>query len=237
MARILYNNSKQLKNNSMKNKFLKLASVALVFNAFGMNAIAQNAHEVSTTINKVQKTAFQCDYKATKDLMKTTIEERFKKAGLSSGKKSKGYTKYTGVTFSELSPNKIDIYTKVEGKKDNSSVIMLVSTGYDNFISTTTDAITAANTITFLNNLNDDAVDMKAAIDLAAQQKAVKEAEEKLKKSEKEAAKLAKKKAKLEKQMEAEGKTSDKAIKDVEAEKMRLENLKGQNAAEEGASN
>ena len=110
----------------------------------------------------------------------------------SKGKKYKGYIKYAAVTFSELSPNKMDIYTKVEGKKDNSNVIMLVSTGYDNFIGTATDATTAANTIIFLNKLNDDAVTMKAAIDLADQQKAVKEAEEKLNKSDKEAKKLAK---------------------------------------------
>lgn len=219
----------------MKSKFLKLSVVMFVANALSFGVMAQNAREVSTTINKAQKTAFQGDYKVAKDLMKTTLEDRFKKAGVSSGKKSKGYTKYTGVTFSELSPNKIDIYTKVEGKKDNSSVIMLVSTGYDNFISTATDAATATNTITFLNKLNDDAVNMKAAIDLAAQQKAVKEAEEKLKKSEKEAEKLAKKKAKLEKQMAAEVKTGDKASKEVEAEKLRLENLKGQKTAEEGS--
>ena len=217
----------------MKNKFLKLASLVFVVCVFGFSANAQNAREVTAKINKVQKTAFQADYSVAKDLMKTTLEERFKKAGVGDGKRWKGFTKYTGVTFSELSPNKIDIYTKVEGKKDNSSVVMQVSTGYDNFIGTATDAATAANTITFLNKLNDDAVTMKATIDLAAQQKAVKEAEEKLNKSDKEAKKLAKKKAKLEKKMEAEEKTGDKASKEVEAEKMRLENLKGQKAAEE----
>lgn len=217
----------------MKNKFLKLAGLVLLVNVFGFSAEAQNAREVSAKLNKEQRTAFQADFPVAKDLMKTTLEDRLEKAGLSKGKKYKGYIKYAAVTFSELSPNKMDIYTKVEGKKDNSNVIMLVSTGYDNFIGTATDATTAANTIIFLNKLNDDAVTMKAAIDLADQQKAVKEAEEKLNKSDKEAKKLAKKKAKLEKKMEAEEKTGDKASKEVEAEKMRLENLKGQKAADE----
>lgn len=225
--------TKQLKYNSMKNKFLKLAGLALLVNIIGFSAQAQNARELSAKLNKVQRTAFQADFPVAKGLMKTTLEDRLEKAGLSKGKKYKGYIKYAAVTFSELSPNKMDIYTKVEGKKDNSSVIMLVSTGYDNFIGTANDAVTAANTIVFLNKLNDDAVTMKAAIDLAAQQKAVKEAEEKLNDSDKEVKKLAKEKAKLEKKMEAEEKTGDKASKEVETEKMRLENLKGQKAAEE----
>ena len=217
----------------MKNKFLRLAGLVLLVNVFGFSAEAQNAREVSAKLNKEQRTAFQADFPVDKDLMKTTLEDRLEKAGLSKGKKYKGYIKYAAVTFSELSPNKMDIYTKVEGKKDNSSVIMLVSTGYDNFIGTATDAVAATNTIIFLNKLNDDAVTMKAAIDLVAQQKAVKEAEEKLNDSDKEAKKLANKKAKLEKKMEAEEKTGDKASKEVEAEKMRLENLKGQKAAED----
>lgn len=214
----------------MKNTLTKFLSTLALANILMFSVQAQNAKEVSTTINKAQKTAFQADYKVPKDLMKTTLDDRFKKAGIS-GKKSKGFVKYEGVTFSELSPNKIDIYTKLDGKKDNSSVLMLVSTGYDNFISTATDAATAANTITFLNKLNEDAVAMKGAIDLAAQQKAVATAQEKLKKSEKEKEKLAKKRAKLDKQLEAEGKSGDKATQQVEAEKLRLENLKGQNSS------
>ncbi|MFA6152792.1 MAG: hypothetical protein WC716_15820 [Chitinophagaceae bacterium] len=185
----------------MKNKFMKFIGPFAVAAMMSFSALAQNAREVSIEINNAAKTGYQQDYKIPKSLMKTTLDDRFKKAGISGGKKSKGYMKYTGVNFPELSPNKIDIYTKISGKKDNSAVLMLVSTGYDNFISTTTDPTIAANTIVFLNNLNEDAIKMKKAIELEIQQKELKKAEEKLKKADAEKAKLEKKKANLEKKM------------------------------------
>lgn len=185
----------------MKNKFLRFLGAFAMANMMIFTATAQNAKEVSTEINKMQKSGFQQDFKASKDLMKITLTDRFKKAGITGSKKSKGFTKYTGVNFSELSPNKVDIYTKISGKKDNATVLMLVSTGYDNFISTTTDPTIAANTIVFLNNLNEDAIKMKKAIELEIQQKELKAAEEKLKKADAEKAKLEKKKANLEKKM------------------------------------
>ena len=98
--------TKQLKYNSMKNKFLRLAGLVLLVNVFGFSAEAQNAREVSAKLNKEQRTAFQADFPVAKDLMKTTLEDRLEKAGLSKGKKYKGYIKHAAVTFSELSPNK-----------------------------------------------------------------------------------------------------------------------------------
>lgn len=213
----------------MKRNVMKLVCGFALAGLFTLNAAAQNAHEVSVTIDKETKTAFQGDYKVSKALMSTTVEDRLKKAGLSKSSKTNGYQVYKGVIFPEISANKVDIYTKVEGKKANASVIMLVSAGYNNFVSTASDAATAANTITFLNKLNEDAVSMQGVIDLSAQQKAIAEAEKKRKKSEDQQAKLAKKKAKLEKQMEEQAKAQEKAAKALEDEKLKLENLKGKN--------
>lgn len=204
-------------------KSLIIASVGLL-NTIGTQA--QNAKESNVTYNKMNVPAYIADFNVPSDLMQTTLEDRLKKATGTSGSKSKGYRKYEGVTFSEISPNKIDVYTKVSGKKNNSNVIMLVSTGYDNFINGAKDATIANNSIAFLNKLTEDATNMKAAIDLAAQQKALKEAEEKLKKEEKEKERLAKKKAKLEKQLEDGTKSTEKAGQAVEREKTKLEDLK-----------
>jgi hypothetical protein len=54
-----------------------------------------------------------------------------------------------------------------------------------------------------------------------------------LKHSKREAERLSQKKGKFEKKMKIELKVAEQASKEVEAEKMRLENLKGQKAAEE----
>lgn len=215
----------------MKNQFLRFIATFAIANVALFSAKAQNAREVSTSFNKETKPAYQADYPVGNELMETTLIERFKKAGFPKGKSSKGFVKYEGIVFPELSTNKIDVYTKVEGKKENATVLMLVSTGYDNFVSTATDAALAGNSISFLNKLKDDAAAMKAKMDYEAQLLVVKKAEANLVKAEKNKSKLEKKKASLEADIEKEKKATDKVNQLLESEKLKLENLKGQNDA------
>lgn len=199
----------------MKGQIFRIIAIALCLNMAAGAGYAQNAKEVIVEVAKVQQPAFQAEYKYSCKFMTATLKEELEKAGLEKRKKYKGFRKYEGVNFPALSPNKVDIYTKVKGKKNNATVWLLVSTGYDNFISAQKDAAVAANTITFLNKLNDDAAARQAAIDLEAQKAALKKAEEKQKEAAAQQAKAAK--------------AQDEARKKAEAERLRLENLKGQN--------
>lgn len=207
-------------------KLLTMLSTGVLLFLSVLRVNAQEAKEVLLKINKQEKPAYTANYKVSKKLMKKTLDERFAKAGFTKSSKYKGYRKYEGVTFTELAPNKVDIYTKIEGKKTNSTVFMLVSSGYDNFMGNADNPAVSTNAIAFLNKLSEDAVATQAAIDLAAQQAALKAAEDKLKSSDREAKRLAEKKAKLEKKLDEENKTGSKASQEVEAEKLRLENLK-----------
>ena len=217
------------------NKVTKTLLSVFIAGAFSMGAHAQqqnNAHEVTVTFNDENKTAFQGDYKLGKDLMKVTLEGKLTKAGLGKPSKAKGgYSLYQAVVVPDISSNKVDIYTKVDGKKSSSSVIMMVSSGYNNFISANTDAATANNVITFLNKLSEDAVGTQNALDLTAQQKVAQEAEKKLKKSTAQRDKLIQKKAKLDKQIQDAEKEMEKSNKALEGERLKLENLKGRNGA------
>lgn len=206
----------------MSFQFLKTAVFSISFLGLVASANAQSARPTKVVMDKVERSAFQADYKQPKKLIECTLEDKFKKLDLPKAKKTSGFRKYEGVTITELSGNKIDLYYKVEGKKSAPSVIMLVSTGYDNFIEMGKDDVTAANTILFLNNLENDAKDMQAAIDLAAQQEALKKAEDKLKKAEA-------KRAKANKQLTNDANAKAEAAKKVEEERLRLENLKGRN--------
>lgn len=199
----------------MKGKIFRLIAIFLSANTIALHGYAQNAKEVSVPIGKMQQPAFQGDYKMQEKLMKETLEEQLAKVDLGKGKKYKGFRKYEGVVLPAVSDKKLDIYTKVDSKKSNTYVQILVSTGYDNFIGTKQDATIAANTITFLNKLSDDAVARQAAIDLKAQQEALKKAEEKQKAAAEHQAKAAK--------------AQEEASKKAQGERLRLENLKGQN--------
>lgn len=204
----------------------KLLSIAVAMCLFGMNAMAQNARQISANMKKQVVPGFQADYKVSKKLMELTLEDEFKKADLGKGKSSSGFRKYEAVVLPAISPNKLDLYCKTSGGKNDATVLMLVSTGYDNYVDASKDPSIAANTIAYLNKLTEDAVAMQATLDLAAQQKELEKAKEKLEKSEREKAKLAKKKADLDKKLSAEKSTQEKAAEKVELEKNKLDNMK-----------
>lgn len=210
----------------MKTKMIGRISALVIAGLFAVNASAQNAHEVSVSINNETKTAFQADYAVSNDLMKATLDDRFKSANFPKGKNYKGYTLYKEVVFPELSTNKIDIYTRVDGKKTNATIVMLVATGYDNFINSGNDPADAANIITFLNKLVGDAATMQIKINIANQEEAVKNADKALKKTSSDNADLIKDKEKIEKKIAESNTAVDNASKALDAEKAKLESLK-----------
>ena len=66
--------------------------------------------------------------------------------------------KYKGVTLSEISEDKVDIYTKVEKGPNNGSVVyMAVSRGYNNFTNDAVDSSITQNVKTFLTSFVKDA--------------------------------------------------------------------------------
>lgn len=210
----------------MNQTVVKKLFVLTCFIASAWVARAQDAHEIKVDYNKRTIAGYEAQYAVDKKLIKQTLEDRLKKVGAGSGKRSKGYRKYTKVVFSELSSRQMDIYVKVKGKRSRSTVTMLVSAGYDNFVSQASDPATASNTISFLNNLDEDAEKMKSALQRAGSEAAMKAAEKALKDAEREKKRLARKKARLDRKLAREQKNSQKAGAELEKEKMKLEEMK-----------
>lgn len=213
----------QTQNLFMKINFLKLGFFLSLFFLASSMAFGQNARETTKEIDGQIKPAFTAEYAYSKSLVMQTLAEKLKKETSTKGAKFKGFIKYQAVVVSALTSNKIDVYTKVEGKNKKPMVTMMVSTGYDNFVGANNDTVLAQNAIAFLNQLKND---VQTVLDLEAQKAAVKEAEEKLKKAEKEKAKLAREKAKLEEKMVKEQKAAEKAGLKVDAERNKLDGLK-----------
>ena len=95
----------------------------------------------------------------TVDVVAEALKNRFEKTSSLKGKKGKsGYYNYLNQTFLDFSPKNLDIYTLVEvdGKRKSGQVAVsiLVSTGNQNFISSTNDAETFEKVKRFLTAFN-----------------------------------------------------------------------------------
>ncbi len=112
--------------------------------------------------------------------VKVTIEalqEKLLRAGLNE-RVRRGAASYKGVMLSEISKDKIDLYTKVEaGPNNTSSVYMAVSKGYNNFTNAGADSVLTEKIMTFLNSFVKDADNHFADLDISQQMSDVNKSE------------------------------------------------------------
>lgn len=206
-------------------KLLFLSFVGLIFS---MSVFAQNARETIVKFKKVNQTAVVADYEAPKKIVEDALKARLDKAGLGKRKTSKGYMTYTGTIWQEITTDKVDVYVKVSGKKDKSSIEVLVSKGYDNFINSGNDAFATENIKTFLNNFVSELSFHQLGLDIKKQEDAVKKAEKEAADAIAEAKRLESEREKIEKRM-AENKTQQELKnRSVEEQKALLQELKSQ---------
>ena len=131
-----------------------LASVTIFS---GMIVYGQEAKEASVMIDKANRNAVMIAIDQPEKITGDALLKRLERAGLKERPRN-GVAKYKGVTLSEISPDKLDIYTKVEKGPNNSSIVyMAVSRGYDNFVNGTIDSTITQNVKTFLQSLIMDA--------------------------------------------------------------------------------
>jgi len=106
-------------------------------------------------------------------ITRDALHQRLERSGLKERTKE-GVIKYKGVILSEISPDKVDIYTKVEAGPNNSSVVyMAVSKGYDNFTNNVADSAITQNVKIFLESLVKDADTQSADVGIKQQIKGV----------------------------------------------------------------
>lgn len=127
------------------------------------------ARDASVTIDKENRHAVMIAIDQPVKITSDALLQRLERAGLKE-KAKKGIIQYKGVTFSEIGPDKVDIYTKVEPGANNSSIVyMAVSRGYDNFTNSTADSTITENVKTFLQSFVKDANDHSANIKIGNQ--------------------------------------------------------------------
>ena len=186
-------------------------------------------------IDKENRNAVMITIEQPEKITSDALEQRLGRSGLKE-KERKGMVRYKGVTLSEISPDKVDIYTKVEAGPNNSSVVyMAVSKGYDNLTNTTVDSNITQNVKTFLESFVKDADTHSADIGISKQIKDVTKDEKSYQRLLDEQKDLQKKKVNIETRLieienEINSKKSgiDKKKSEVEDAKIKRGNINGQ---------
>src|ERR1700722_1508262 len=90
------------------------------------------ARDASVMIDNENRSAVMITIDQPEKITGDALQQRLERSGLKD-KARNGVLRYKGVILSEISPDKVDIYTKVEQGPNNSSVVyMAVSRGYNN---------------------------------------------------------------------------------------------------------
>jgi len=190
---------------------------------------AQNVREVAIKMNKVEQKALAADYPYAKGFVTQALDEKFNLAKFGKSKRKSGFDLYSGVSWMEVAPaDKLDVYVKTEERKGNTTVSILLSRGYDNFLTSTTDATQIENLKTFLVGLSTGIQAAELQKKIEDQMKVVKAAEDKTASVVKDYESLKSQKEKIEKSMEQNLEAQKKANSDVDAAKAVLEQLKSQ---------
>lgn len=159
------------------------------------------AGETTVSYNKAQANGYVVHVEGDKAILSASLEDHFKQTFKSKSSTSKGFKTFKAVSWPEVSSDKLDVYYKVDGKKGKNTVTLLVSKGYDNFISGTSDPHIAEGVKSFMNTIQGKTVDASIANAVTAAQKVVDDAQKNYDKVAKKEGELRKSKEKIEKDL------------------------------------
>lgn len=190
--------------------------------------LAQNPREASIKFMGGQQNAVLADFDAPQSVVEEALKDRLDRAGLGKAKSEKGFRTYQATTWKEVAPDKVDVYTRVDGKGDKSTVVILISKGYNNFVSAATDPEKISRVQSFLSSFARDVKAYQVRQEIGAQEETVRRAEKEFKKSVDDGEKLVREREKIEKEI-VDNKTYQ-ATKQTELnlERDKLEQLKRQ---------
>ncbi|MBK8712658.1 MAG: hypothetical protein IPL97_12425 [Niastella sp.] len=178
---------------------------------------------------KVSRAAILNDMPFPAKTVENALIDNFLKKGYKSSS-SKGFTVFKGVRLTELGPDSYDLYFSAERvsrrDKDNSTLTLLISKGFDAFINEADDATLITNAVAYMNGLRDVVAAYDLEQQIADQENAVKKAEKKDSNLKDEAEDLQKKKSKIESDIARNIKDKADQEKEVANQKQILETLK-----------
>jgi hypothetical protein len=201
-----------------------IVTALTVFSPFS-TTLAQNARPTEVSFMKGKQLGLVADYDFHPGTVEAALKERLEKAGLSNRSSTKGFISYKGITWPEIGPDKMDVYTRVDGKGEKSTVTLLVSKGYNNFISEATDEQTVMRLKMFLNDFLVDATAYNLRLAIKRQEEVVQLAERDMRDKAKSGEDLAQEMKRLQQRMEETEQSRKKLETTLEDQRSKLISL------------
>lgn len=191
-----------------------------------ISVYAQDISETNISFMDGKQNAIEAKYNFSEDIMETVVKNVLEKKSLKKTSSKKGYSVYEGVIFSDITSDKIDFYIKVDGNKTATKVTILISKGYNNFISESSDPSSFKNIKNLCKEFNVNAIEEHLNREIAKQEEVIKDAEKKYNKSVDKGKDLVKDKEDIIKKI-GENAEEQKTLKaNIETQKKTLETLK-----------
>lgn len=134
-------------------KFVSIISfLSLIVISFP--SFAQNVRETQISYLKQNVNGYVGEYKVSKSDMEKITENYFANAIKGKRLKNKNFYQFKGVNWNVISLDKADVYYRVDGNKSTSTLTILVSKGYDNYISSSSDAQLSNELKAFFSDFN-----------------------------------------------------------------------------------
>lgn len=159
---------------------MKQIKIALLLAVAGFSTLLGKAQttETSVMIDKENRHAVMMPVDQPEKETREALRLRLKQSGLQE-RTSGNVARYKGVVLSEISQDKVDIYTKVVPGPNNTSVVyMAVSRGYNNFTNSQSDSAINGRVKEFLVSFIGDANKHSGSIDITNQMDDIRKDEE-----------------------------------------------------------
>lgn len=161
-----------------------MKKLSVLFLTLYISVIGFSQATISTTeYNKTVKQAVTLEMPFADGTITGAIKDSLNKLGYKS-KDDNNFFVFKGVKLSELGRDTYDLYFKVDKKsrkdKEHSTVILMISKGYENFVNDATDADVIANAKTLLNSLVETVSAYDLELQVSDQKDALKKATKKL---------------------------------------------------------
>lgn len=202
------------------------------FIAFALLVTVAGAQSTTATVEylKVNRQAVVNDVPFPEKTIRDAIDNKMEQLGYK-GKESKGFMVYKGVRLAELGNDSYDLYfmaDRVSRKnKENSTLTLMISKGFDNFVADSTDTGLINNAKKYLDSIKLTIAAFDLELQITAQEDAVKKSDKKYNGLVEDGENLEKKRKSIEKDIEDNKKNQANQKADIEKQKQILDTLRG----------
>jgi hypothetical protein len=201
--------------------------------AIGNVAMAQSRTE-TVEYQKIKRQSIVAEIPFPEKTIKDAIDNKMEAMGYK-GKESKGFVVYKGVKMPELGNDSYDLYFMADRKsrkeKENSTLTLMITKGFDSFVSDSSDAKVISNAKNYLDSIKNMIADYDLEQQITTQEDIVARADKKNTGLIDDAASLEKKKKSIEKDIEDNKKNQASQVTEIGKQKQILDTLRGKRRA------